>query len=178
MSETSRQVVYIPTVWPTERQFCRKRRQQMDLEGIDGDSTDVWTKNIIQRYEERPESLEQVYLAEFASWYEVQTFVVTLMISLTKKATCRWMTMKILKLYPKRGRREHQKNIADYCSRRVIRYRRYDFDETVNYKREMVVLYVQFRNEMSEIVDQNKFLNYSTTKRTRLWDVVSYSRRI
>ncbi|CAH2217604.1 jg13533 [Pararge aegeria aegeria] len=68
-SETSRQVVYIPTVWPTERKRCRKRRQQVDREGIDGDSTDVWTKNIIQRYEERPASLEQVYLAEFASWY-------------------------------------------------------------------------------------------------------------
>lgn len=26
MSETSRQVAYIPTVWPTERQRCRKRR--------------------------------------------------------------------------------------------------------------------------------------------------------
>ncbi|CAB3244140.1 unnamed protein product [Arctia plantaginis] len=31
-------------------------------------------------------------------------------------------------------------------------------DETDNYKREMVLLYVQFRNEMLEIVDQNKFL--------------------
>ncbi|CAI6368604.1 unnamed protein product [Macrosiphum euphorbiae] len=69
MSETSRQVAYIPTVWLTERQRCRKRRQQMAREGLDKNSTDVWTKNIIQRYEERPASLEQVYLAEFASWY-------------------------------------------------------------------------------------------------------------
>jgi hypothetical protein len=69
MSETSRQVVYIPTMWSTERQCCRKHRQQMDCEGIDGDSTDVWTKNIIQRYEERRASSEQGYLAKFASWY-------------------------------------------------------------------------------------------------------------
>lgn len=41
----------------------------MDRKGLDENSTDVWTKNIIQRYEERPASLEQVYLAEFAAWY-------------------------------------------------------------------------------------------------------------
>ncbi|CAD7085034.1 unnamed protein product [Hermetia illucens] len=69
MSETSRQIVYITTVWPTERQCCRKRRQKMDREGVDGRSTNVWTKNIIQRYGERTVSLEHVYLAEFASWY-------------------------------------------------------------------------------------------------------------
>lgn len=27
MSETSRQIIYIPTVWPSERQRCRKRRK-------------------------------------------------------------------------------------------------------------------------------------------------------
>lgn len=29
----------------------------------------MWTKYIIKRYEKRPASLEQVHLAEFASWY-------------------------------------------------------------------------------------------------------------
>ena len=43
--------------------------QEIDREGIDGDSTDVWTKNMIQRYEKRPASLKQMYLAEFASWF-------------------------------------------------------------------------------------------------------------
>ena len=44
-------------------------RQEMDRKGINGDRTDVWTKNIIQRYEKRPASLKQMYLAEFASWF-------------------------------------------------------------------------------------------------------------
>lgn len=41
----------------------------MNRENIDLDSTDVWTKNIIQRYEDRPQDLEEVYLAEFVAWY-------------------------------------------------------------------------------------------------------------
>lgn len=152
MGKASRQIVYIPTVWPTERQCCRKRRQQMDREGIDGDSTDVWTKNIIQRYEERPASLEQVYLAEFASWYaNASDFVdeeddVHVDDDEDSEAVPEARTSRAPKEYRRR------------LLGRVIRYRRYDIDETVNYKREMVLLYVQFRNEMSEIVDQNKFL--------------------
>ncbi|CAH0404007.1 unnamed protein product [Chilo suppressalis] len=146
MSEASRQIVYIPTVWPTERQCCRKRRQQMDREGIDGDSTDVWTKNIIQRYEERPASLEQVYLAEFASWYDNAKDDVPVDDDEDSDAVPQTKTSRASKEYRRRQ------------LGRVIRYRRYDIDETDNYKREMVLLYVQFRNEMTEIVDQNKFL--------------------
>ncbi|XP_074114915.1 uncharacterized protein LOC141537685 [Cotesia typhae] len=152
MGETSRQIVYIPTVWPTERQCCRKHHQQMDREGIDGDSTDVWTKNIIQRYEERPASLEQVYLAEFASWYaNASDFVddkddVHVDDDEDSEAVHEARTSRAPKEYRRR------------LLGRVIRYRRYDIDDTLNYKREMVLLYVQFRNEMSEIVDQNKFL--------------------
>ncbi|XP_044581138.1 uncharacterized protein LOC123262784 isoform X2 [Cotesia glomerata] len=153
MGEASRQIVYIPTVLPTERQCRRKRRQQMDREGIDGDSTDVWTKNIIQRYEERPASLEQVYLAEFASWYANASDFVDEEDDVyvdddedSEEAVPEARTSKAPKEYRRR------------LLGRVIRYRRYDIDETEDYKREMVLLYVQFRNEMSEIVDQNKFL--------------------
>ncbi|UYV69623.1 hypothetical protein LAZ67_7000006 [Cordylochernes scorpioides] len=41
---------------------------------------------------------------------------------------------------------------------RIIRYRRYEVDETVNYQREMVLLFLPFRNEIADIVDSNKFL--------------------
>jgi hypothetical protein len=41
----------------------------MDHEKLPEDSTDIWTKNVIQRYEERPAELESVYLAEFVAWY-------------------------------------------------------------------------------------------------------------
>ncbi|XP_028036181.1 uncharacterized protein LOC114247409 [Bombyx mandarina] len=152
MSEASRQIVYIPTVWPTERQCCRKRRQQMDREGIDEDSTDVWTKNIIQRYEERPESLEQVYLAEFASWYANASDF------LNEEDDVHADDDEDSEAIPETRTSRASKEYRRRPLGRIIRYRRYDIDDTDNYKREMVLLYVRFRNEMSEIVDQNKFL--------------------
>ncbi|XP_062714004.1 uncharacterized protein LOC134290817 [Aedes albopictus] len=68
MSEASRKVQFLPTMWPHERIRSRKQYRQMDEEEIDEDSTDVWTKNIIQKYEER-DGLEDVCLADFAARY-------------------------------------------------------------------------------------------------------------
>ena len=45
------------------------KRVQMDREGIPLDSTDIWTKGPIQRYDERPADLEAVCLANFLAWY-------------------------------------------------------------------------------------------------------------
>ncbi|GFU73572.1 uncharacterized protein TNCV_3360121 [Trichonephila clavipes] len=41
---------------------------------------------------------------------------------------------------------------------RVIRYRGYELNDVVNYKREMVTLYLPFKNEAVEILDRNGFL--------------------
>lgn len=150
MSEASRQIVYIPTVWPSERQRCRKRRKQLDREGIAEDSTDVWTKNIIQRYEERPPSLQDVYLAEFASWYANSRDFID--------------NEDDLNVHedddpePPTGERTTSRGYRKRLIGRIIRYRCYDIDETVNYQREMVLLYLPFRNEVADIVDCNKFI--------------------
>lgn len=155
MSETSRQIMYIPTVWPSERQRCRKRRKQMDRENIEADSTDVFTKNIIQRYEERPPSLESSYLAEFASYYadyhdfidnedDVDVQEDEIEEPVTEERTTVGRTTS----------NEHRRRKIG----RIIRYRRYEIDETVNYQREMVLLFLPFRNEIADIVDSNKFL--------------------
>lgn len=155
MSETSRQIMYIPTVWPSERQRCRKRRKQMDRENIEADSTDVFTKNIIQRYEERPPSLESSYLAEFASYYadyhdfidnedDVDVQEDEIEEPVTEERTAVGRTTS----------NEHRRRKIG----RIIRYRRYEIDETVNYQREMVLLFLPFRNEIADIVDSNKFL--------------------
>jgi hypothetical protein len=69
MCQSSRSVVYIPTVWLQERQKTCKRRRQMDEEGLDDASTNVWLKGLIERYEESPTDLEEVHLADFAAWY-------------------------------------------------------------------------------------------------------------
>lgn len=41
---------------------------------------------------------------------------------------------------------------------RVIRYRSYELDDDVNYKREIVTLYLPFKNEVVEILNRNGFL--------------------
>ena len=69
VSRASRQVLYVPTVWPHEGQKAYKKKVQMDREGIALRSTDTWTKGPIHRYEERPAELETLCLADFLAWY-------------------------------------------------------------------------------------------------------------
>lgn len=69
MSHASREVTYIPTCWSYERQKSYKTKAQLDQSNVDLDSTDVWTKNVIQKYEERSSDLRDICLADFVAWY-------------------------------------------------------------------------------------------------------------
>lgn len=70
MSETSRDVIYIPTTWPHERQKVLKTRKQLDEEELNNESTDIWKEGLIQKYERRPrDTLAEVTLAQFVSKY-------------------------------------------------------------------------------------------------------------
>lgn len=73
MSESSKEVIFIPTMWASERHKTHKRRQQLDREDIDDDSTDIWNLNVMQKYESRPENLHSICLADFAAWYTWST---------------------------------------------------------------------------------------------------------
>lgn len=70
MSEASRKCDYIPTTWPQERHRVRKTVARMQKEELSDDSTEVWCENIIEKYEKRPEDLDNVTLAQFAAWYQ------------------------------------------------------------------------------------------------------------
>jgi len=67
ISKSSIAVTYIPTVWPIERRRMRKTLQE--LEDLDNESTDIWKENWFDKYEKRPESLNNVTLAQFVSKY-------------------------------------------------------------------------------------------------------------
>ncbi|XP_062556879.1 uncharacterized protein LOC134221708 [Armigeres subalbatus] len=125
MSEASRKVEFIPTMWPHERTKTRKRTKQMDEEGISDDSVDIWTSNIIQKYEAR-EGLEDVCLADFVAHY---TKVKSSTNGYNRRSTAR-----------------------------VLRWRAYPMSDLDDYKREMVLLFLPFRNEMCDLLDCNKFL--------------------
>jgi hypothetical protein len=119
----------------------------MDREGLELDSTDIWTKGPIQRYEERPAELGNLCLADFLAWYTP--------------------------INAKRKRRgpevdseseddEPETSINTKYRRRdvprVLRTRSYDLSDVINYKRELVLLYIPFRKEIVEITDRNRFM--------------------
>ena len=67
MYKSSVAVAYIPTVWPIDRE--RIRKTQKELEKLQLDATDFWKDNWFDKYEKRPENLEDVTLAQFVSKY-------------------------------------------------------------------------------------------------------------
>jgi len=69
MSESSREIIYIPTKWPFHRLKTRKSFKKMDLEELDDGSIDIWCKGIIEKYEDRPQELSHVSFAEFVSCF-------------------------------------------------------------------------------------------------------------
>lgn len=124
MSEGTRKVEYIPTVWPHERQCVRKSKKQMDNEKLGSESTDIWNKNIIEKYESRPENMATTSLAQFVAHYY------------------------------------QERNTQNYKQReipKVLRYRNYELAEANEYKREMVLLHLPFRNEEIDVLDNNRY---------------------
>lgn len=154
MSHCSRQVVYIPTVWPQERQRSRKLKRQMDLENLADDSTDVWTKTKIERYEERDESLKDLCLADFIAWYSGKKSVQQQPDECDDPNADQNDEVRFI-----------NKKRSVPC---VIRYRQYDISDVVNYKREMVTLYYPFRNETVDILDRNRFVEIYDTNESAI----------
>ena len=65
--------VFVNTGLPEER--CRVTKSPEEIEALDDDSTDIFMSNIIERYSDRPNIVDQLCLAEFAA-YSVLTQVV------------------------------------------------------------------------------------------------------
>ncbi|XP_076298854.1 uncharacterized protein LOC143217964 isoform X2 [Lasioglossum baleicum] len=67
ISKISLIIVYIPTVWPAERQRVRKTMEE--LSKLEDDCDNCWKENWFDKYEKRPEYLEDITLAQFVSKY-------------------------------------------------------------------------------------------------------------
>lgn len=143
MSWASRETIMIPTMWPHERYKARKQKSTMVAENLAGTSTDIWSKSKIQKYEERPTSLEDVTLAQYSAW-----FTSTIR---TNAASDVYLDVS--------DENEEEERI---CKRRkiakILRYRNYDKTDVTNHMREMVTLHVPFRNELIDIIDRDKYL--------------------
>lgn len=68
MAKSSITTVCIP-LHPSERQRIRKTLKE--LEAMDEDCTDVWKENWFEKYEKRPNDLEDVTLAQFVANYYI-----------------------------------------------------------------------------------------------------------
>ena len=67
MRKSSRQVIFVNTNVPEERVFLLK--PQSVIENMDDNDENVEARGLITRYAERPDSLENICLADFSCWY-------------------------------------------------------------------------------------------------------------
>ena len=134
---------------PHERYKARKRRSTMVKENLPENSYDIWTKSIIQKYEDRRPSLESLWLAQFAAWYG------------SSRETRTGRNIQSDEGAENTDDEDNERDddfIERRRTRKIIRYRNYDKKEIEEYKREMVTLYIPFRNEAVEIIDRDKYL--------------------
>jgi len=71
VAHASRETIYINT-FPLSKRINMLMDREM-LEQIQDDSLDIWKKNLLNHYENRADSMEDVCLAEFAAWYTYVT---------------------------------------------------------------------------------------------------------
>lgn len=158
-------VSFLPTVWPHERQKNRKSNSTVTKEKLDENSTDIWTKSIVQRYEERPSEMDAIYLVEFVAWYTEtrssanskrnkndDTLGDEPNDTFEDDVNFHEETSMSTATIGNTGTRYSKRKVP-----RVIRYRNYELDDIINYKREMVMLYLPFRNEIVNVIDRYKF---------------------
>ncbi|XP_049318190.1 uncharacterized protein LOC105232370 isoform X10 [Bactrocera dorsalis] len=69
MAKSSVVTVYIPTIYPTERHRIRKTMKE--LEALQDDCTNIWKENWFDKYEKRPDDLDNVTLAQFVANYYI-----------------------------------------------------------------------------------------------------------
>lgn len=67
MSQKSCEVAYITMCYSEEK--VRARKTNTELANLPPASTNVWKGNVIQKYEKKPQAIDNVYLAEFVSSY-------------------------------------------------------------------------------------------------------------
>ena len=130
LTMSSRTVEYINTGNVSERVRLLKPRKT--LEELDPDSEDVYAANCLHHYSNRPQSLENLCLADFVANYTYATF---------RK------TSNYLKL---------ENGDGFVCKRKVnkvLRYRRYSSQDMLNYYRELLTLFHPWRDEAIDVLN-------------------------
>ncbi|XP_054711012.1 uncharacterized protein LOC129220608 [Uloborus diversus] len=151
LSRCSRSTVYINTSPPNERVRLAKTRAQ--LQSLPEDSTEVFATGLIEHYVARPLQLNEICLADFASYYtfhrqknktvceaenedEEETLEIT---------NNNWLPLRDGSGYV------HRQNRG-----KIIRYRNFSKEsESYNFYRENIMLFLPWMDEVNDILKQN-----------------------
>src|SRR5277367_6234481 len=147
MSNCSRHCIYINTARPEERISMVK--SEAELKELDPDSTDICYEGLLDHYVSRPDSLENICLAEFAAGYTFRSDT------------------------PKNDKNCFElKNESGFVNKRtkdrIIRYRKYNkLQHKDEFFRSELMLFLPWRCEETELLNVNleeKYLRMSVTE--------------
>ncbi|KAE8740983.1 hypothetical protein FOCC_FOCC013509 [Frankliniella occidentalis] len=141
LSKSSEECIFIPTFPPQERVHLVK--SQSELEMLDETSTDIYEHGLLEHYVHRPHSLEDLSLADFAANYRYAS-------------KCGPNSIPLL---------NNNGHIFLRRQPRVIRFRNYHYEiDSENFLREQVMLYVPWRNEERDIINQDLETQFHNNK--------------
>ncbi|KAG8171564.1 hypothetical protein JTE90_026094 [Oedothorax gibbosus] len=125
MSHLSEDTVFIMT-FPFEER-SRMVKSQSALKQLEPNSTDIFETNLLERYIQRPDSYENMSLAEFAAWTE---------------SSLKGSPLKNGKGFVRKRKKP-----------KIIQYRKYrEHIEPEQYYREQIMLFLPWRNEQNDIL--------------------------
>ncbi|GBP96341.1 hypothetical protein EVAR_95634_1 [Eumeta japonica] len=158
MSKSTLKVEFIPTMWPQERHHIRKTEKE--LERLSDNDTNIWKENCFEKYENRPAELEDISLIQFVAWYAVKSGQKPSEPEITKENLNSEGEVDIEEGLAPEENINQQSSKVFYRRKtpRIVRYRHYDMaNQMLDYKREMVTLYIPFRNEERDILAEMRF---------------------
>ena len=137
------------------------------LNDVDPESEDIFTEGLIEHYVQRPNVMENVCLADFASRYtfheksvrkNVEEEEASDVENSVEKNCCYERSEKI-------WLKDRSGYVIARRNRKIIRYRRYSANnDEYNYYREQIMLFVPWRNELSLQDDVKKIYEESFKK--------------
>ncbi|KAB0799246.1 hypothetical protein PPYR_07126 [Photinus pyralis] len=156
----------------TRTRILKSNKELQDLVAKDPESTDIYKKGTIEHYENRPDELESLCLAEFVANF---TFKLKAGVAVVENENNdndieaiptiddESVTRKLRKFQLRDG----TGTITERKSPKVIRYCRFNMEQDEeNALREMCLLFRPFRDEKSEIEDADCALVYINNRET------------
>ena len=173
LKRSSRQIIFINTSPPEERVILLKPQSQ--LQNMDDEDEDIECKGLIPKYRERPKSMEKITLAEFASIYEKKSFTERKQ-SLYKKTFDNLLPEppdeqnedsedndesphdqtedNTYSCQPSTSNEQTGPTYRKRNRRKIIRTVHFNQDvDTENYYRELLMLYIPWRDEETDLVE-------------------------